>query len=225
MQPKTLNKYLLALSVAAATASVGVNAATANYAVGFTTVPDIGITQVTAMNFGAYLGLSAGASCTLQVTDTGTAATYPGDVTLRIAGAAANTAGADAGELLSVSDCTVPANTLGTVGIYEIQGIAGGTVNVTIQSITAGADFNYTPSGCVGNYNNAGDGDTCIAVVPDAAVQAVIASAGDTVGNGAGEGIPTPGATRIALGGTILATAVHTAGQTLTEDFTIVVTY
>ena len=120
-----------------------------------------------------------------------------------------------------------PASATGTVGIYEVLGIAGGTVNVTVANITAGADFNYTAGGCVSTFNGAGDGDSCTAISGGTPVAVVIANAADTVGNtgGANSGNPTPGATRIAIGGTITATAVHTAGQTLTESFTITVTY
>lgn len=228
MQPKKLKQFLLPLAVATAMSSTSLMAATANYSVGFTTVPDITITQVQAMSFGSFLGLTNGATCTMTVTDSGTAATYPGDSVLRVARAVPAGPGADVAKLTSCG--SAPATATGTVGIYEIQGIAGGSVVVTVGNVTGGTDFNYTAGGCVATFDGAGDGDSCLALTggtPTGAGLVKLASAADTVGNtgGANSGNPTPGAARIAVGGTITATATHTAGQTLTQSFAITVTY
>jgi hypothetical protein len=222
MQPKKFNKYLLPLAVTAALSSTSVLAATANYSVGFTTVPDIGITQVQAMNFGSGLSLASGVACAMAVTNAGNS--YPGDQLLRIAGATADTVGTEVGDLTGAG-CTASVGSKGTIGIYRIDGIAGGTVRVTVNNSTGNADFDYTATGCIGDYVAGTAGDICDAVTPGVAVDVRLADASDTVGNGATEGIPNPGQARIVLGGSITTTAVHTAGQTLTESFNITVTY
>lgn len=213
-----------AIAATFATASVGLNAADATYNVGFTTVPDISIVQIQAMDFGGFLGLTNGAACTMEIEDFNNAATkYPGDTLLNLASTGPSPAAANSGDLTTCG--SAGGTDKGTIGVYEIQGIPGGDVKVTVNNITTGADFNYTAVGCVGDYNGAGDGDTCNAVTAGTQQTVTLAAPGDTVGNGVGEGIPAPGATRIALAGTITATAVHLAGQTLTESFVIDVTY
>lgn len=225
MQPKTLNKYLLSLAIASALTTTGVSAATANYSVGFTTVPDIGITEVTAMDFGASLALTSGAICSMAIEDSSTAG-YPGDVTMKLAGAGSDLAEGTSGDIGGAGCAAAAAGAKGTIGIYEVQGIAGGAVKVTVNPVAGGADFDYDAIGCVGNYDGATAGDTCDDILSDGnAVSVKIASPGDTVGNAAAEGIPTPGKLFIALGGTITTTTTHTSGQSLQETFTIDVTY
>lgn len=220
MRFNTLKKCIVAASFASA--SVSLNAADATYNVGFTTVPDITLIQIQAMDFGSFLGLANGSTCTMAVdTQADTNNKYPGDDLLLLASVGPDTAGTDAEKLTSCG--TAGAADTGTYGIYEIQGIAGGQVKVTVNNST-GTDFNYTAAGCIGTYDGSGNGDTCIAVT-GAQQTVTLAAAADTVGNAVGAGIPSPGVARIALGGTITTTSVHTAGQLLTETFVIDVTY
>jgi len=224
MQPNKLSKLLLPCAIAASLISANVLANSTTYTVGFTTVPDISITSVTPMDFGAGLGLGATASCALNFSNTTGDTDYPGDVILNLA-TSAGAAGSTAGELTGTG-CEASAGLTGTFGVYEVSGVAGGTVNVTINDITAGVDFNYASAGCIGTYDNGADGDSCTSIAASGSPQSVIlATSGDTVGNSVGSGIPAPGVTRILLAGAITATQTHTAGQALSENFTIDVTY
>lgn len=224
MQPKRMKHLLLPVAIASALTTTNLTAATASYSVGFTTVPDIGITQVQAMSFGSVLELSSGSTCAMAISDHA-GANYVGDTIMKLASTGVEATSATAAVLSGTGCDAVSGTNKGTIGVYEIQGIAGGTVNVTVSNITGGTNFNYTASGCVGNYNNAGNGDTCIAITGGTAQAAVIASAGDTVGNTSPAGIPSPGATRLALAGSITSTRTLTAGQTVTESFLVTVTY
>jgi len=224
MQQFKISKLLVSCAVIASAASLTVNAASTNYDVGFNTVPDIAITQVTAMDFGSGLGLASGITCAMVATDDGTATDYVGDVIMGLARATPLAAGANVGNL-SGAGCTASAGLQGTPGLYEISGVAGGTVNVTINNITAGTDFNYAADGCIGNYEGNSDLDSCVTFTAGTPAAVVLAAGGDTVGITAGSGLPTVGVTRISLAGAITTTATHAAGAALIEQFTIDVTY
>lgn len=225
MQPIKISKLLVPAALLAASISMTTSAATANYSVGFTTVPDITIVQIRAMNFGTGLSLANGVACAMEIEDQANAATkYPGDTIMKLASVGPSLVAANAGDL-SGAGCLASVGSKGTIGIYEIQGIAGGTVNVTVNNIVGATNFNYVAGGCIGIYDGAGDGDLCTTVVGGTPIAAKLAAAADTVGNTAGSGIPAPGATRIALAGTITTASTHTAGQVLTEQFVIDVTY
>lgn len=224
MQPTKHLKSLLPCAIAAALMSTATLAKIEPFAVGFTTVPDIALTPVTPMDFGAGLGLGATASCIMSFNNTPGDTDYPGDVALNIA-SGTGAAGGTVGTLTGVG-CEASAGLTGTLGVYEISGVAGGTVKVTINDITAGTDFNWASAGCIGNYNDGANGDTCANIAASGSAQSVVlATDGDTVGNAVGSGIPAPGITRIILAGTITATQTHTAGADLSETFTIDVTY
>jgi hypothetical protein len=221
MQP--CNKKILALAViAAASLSASVDAKVEPLVVSFTTVPNISLIESAGMDFGIGMSLANSSVCAMAVTDEGTATSYPGDIVMKTA--TGNTVGANAGDL-SGAGCLASVGSKGTIGLYEISGIAGGTVKVTVNNITAGTSFNYVATGCVAKYNDGGDGDSCEAITPGTPVDAVIASSGDTVGNAGGSGIPAPGKTLIALGGTITTTKTHIANEDMSESFTIDVTY
>jgi len=224
MQLFKISKLLVPCALMISVISLDASAAdSTNYSVAFTTVPDITITQNQAMDFGVGLQLTAGINCTLSLTDQGTPATYPGDTAMKMAGSAADTEGANVGDLAGTGCDTVAKG--GTYGLYEISGVNGGTVKVTVNPNTTGTDFTFVPTGCVAIYDGAGNGDTCTAFTSGVALNTVrIADLADTVGN-TGGGIPAPGKTLIAVGGTITTASTHSAGQSLNETFDIVVTY
>jgi hypothetical protein len=219
MQPCN-NKKLLALAVmAAASLSASVEAKVEPLVVSFTTVPNISLVESAGMDFGIGMSLANNVACAMAV-DAST--NYPGDVVMKSATGTAT--GTPAGDL-SGAGCLASVGSKGTIGLYEISGIAGGTVKVTVNNITTGTSFNYVATGCVANYNDGGDGDSCEVITPGTPVDAVIASSGDTVGNAGTAGIPAPGKTLIALGGTITTAKTHVANEDMSESFTIDVTY
>lgn len=224
MQLFKISKLLVPCALVASVISLNTFAAdSTDYSVGFSTVPDITILPVQALDFGTGLSLASGVNCTLALTDQGTPATYPGDTAMKMAGTAADTVGANVNNL-SGTGCSTSAGG-GTYGLYQISGVNGGTVKLTVKPNTTGTDFTFIPTGCVAIYDGNGNGDVCTAFTSNIALTTVrIADAGDTVGN-TGGGIPAPGKTLVAVGGTILTTSTHTAGQDLTESFDIVVTY
>ncbi len=224
MQLRKISKLLLPASVAVAVAAVSMSsyAATNNFAVGFTTVPDITIIQVQPMDFGGGLGLAANAKCVMAAS--GLAGDYLGDTLMRLASAATGAAVGTPGRLTGVG-CEFSQGLDGTLGLYEIQGIAGGAVSVKVNSSLLGTSFTYVPTGCIGNYNAVPDGDLCAAVVPNTNVPVKLAAAGDVGSNTGDDGSPIIGRTRIQLGGTITAINANPPGTLLTESFTIDVTY
>lgn len=217
MKLKMMKKALIPASIATAAFSGYLNAATENYAVGFSTVPDITITEVTALDFGNGLGLASGSTC-VMVGDS-TAGTYIGDPTMNLSQDTPVAAGGNHGD----TTCATGVNDSGTVGVYEVIGVPGGTVSITVNDIGSGTAFNFTSTGCAGNYDGLADGDGCTDLTSGAA-SVQLAAPGDTVGN-TGTGNPVSGTTRISVGGTITTQQAHTAGTLLTESFVIDVTY
>ncbi len=222
MQPFKL-KELFPCTILALAVSMPASATVENFAVGFTTVPDITLTEVTPMDFGAGLALGSGLACAMTVTNTGVG--FAGDVIAKLAGTEANAEEATYGDLDGGAGCLSSSGSKGTPGIYQITGVSGGAVSVTVNNITAGTDFNFVAAGCVGNYDGSGDGDDCTTVTPGSPVSVTLASGGDTVGNTAGAGIPTPGVSLIILGGTLTTASVHAASTVLSETFVVDVTY
>jgi hypothetical protein len=224
MQLFKISKLLVPCALVASVISLNAFAAdSTDYSVGFSTVPNITIVPKQALDFGTGLSLASGVNCTLELTDQGTAASYPGDSAMNMAGTEADTEGANVGDLSGTGCATLAKG--GTYGLYEISGVNGGTVKLTVKPNTTGTDFTFVPTGCVAIYDGSGDGDSCTAFTSGTPLNTVrIADAGDTVGN-TGGGFPAPGKTLVAVGGTILTTSTHTAGQDLTESFDIVVTY
>ena len=98
-------------------------------------------------------------------------------------------------------------------------------MQVKVNALTSGTFFNFTPTGCIANYNGAANGDLCAAVSADTNVPVKTAKSGDVTGNGAGSGAPAVGKTYISVGGDLVVAQTLTAGQTYTEQFTIDVTY
>lgn len=223
MQLFKMSKLLVPCALVASVISINANAASTTYTVGFDTVPDITLAPTQALDFGSGLGLASGVTCIMALTDDLTAASYPGDVVMKTARGVPLAAGGTVGDISGTGCATLAA--AGTHGLYEISGVNGGTVNVTINNNTTGTDFTFVATGCVANYTAGSDADSCDAFVPGTPLPVRIADATDTVGNTGGSGIPAPGKALIAVGGTITTTSVHTAGQLLTEQFVIDVTY
>lgn len=217
----TIKKAIVpATFLAVASFSNPISAATENYAVGFSTVPDIGITEVQALDFGSGLGLSASDNCAMQGNDA-TSTTYIGDVVMNLSKDTDHAAGADLGDTTCSGNGINGVNS-GTPGVYEIAGVPGGEVDINISDVS-GTNLNFTANGCAGDYDGAADGDLCTDLASGAAT-VTIASPGDTVGNG-GLGSPVSGTTRLVVGGTVTAVGANPAGTTITESFVIDVTY
>ncbi len=223
MQLFKISKSLVSCALVSSVISVNTLAADADFDVGFTTVPEITLTQSQQLDFGVGLGLASGVTCIMALTEDTTPASYPGDVALKTARAVPLAAGANVGDISGTGCANLAGG--GTYGLYEITGVAGGSVKVTVNNNTTGTDFTFAAAGCVANYVALGNGDSCDAFTPGSPLTVRVADASDTVGNAGGSGIPAPGKTLIAVGGTILTTSVHTAGQDLSEDFIIDVTY
>jgi hypothetical protein len=221
-----LSKYIkltAAITVVSCTLSTTVQAATASYAVGFTTVPDVSIVQLVAMDFGTGLLLSAGATCTMTNGTTEGSADFIGNTAMRLADATATLAPAGSNAVLSGTACTGGGS--GTVGLYEVSGAAGALVQVSVNSITGGTNFNFTPAGCISSYDGNSDGDTCATITPKTDVQVQTAAAADQLTNTGTPGAPAVGKTYIAVGGDLIVSTTLSAGTTYTEQFTIDVTY
>lgn len=223
MKANKLNKTLLAAGVCASLVSLTSNAATGNWTVNFTTVPDVSIAQVAGgiLSFGQDLKLAPSSTCTMAVS----AVAHPGSIAGRIAAATATYTTAAAGTYQDMSgNCNTA--TKGTAGVYRITGAKGVTVGITVNGIAPGAgDFSYVPTGIVANYNKAADGDTFAAITTsgnNATGSAVLAADLDssTVG-----GSPISGQTLMFLGGTVTVQNQLTAGLPVTQQFTVDVIY
>jgi hypothetical protein len=216
------NIKLVVAGIAASCAlSTSVQAATASYSVGFTTVPDVSIIQLTAMDFGVGLQLTAGGTCIMKNVATVADVAYVGNGILRLApGTGVLAAGTDNADLSGACP-----SGKGTIGVYEVTGAPGAEVQVKVNALTTGTNFNFTPVGCISDYNNAADGDLCAAINPNTNVPVNTAATDDVIGNATGSGAPASGKTFIAVGGSLTVAQTLTAGTTYTEQFTIDVTY
>jgi hypothetical protein len=185
----------------------------------FDTIKAVAIAEITPLSF-TGLTLGNGDSCVMTASADGSGTGYLGDVAMRLGSGQTNAIGTAANTM----DVCVGTGTT-AIGVYEIDGAAGATVQVTITN-GSNADVSVTPAGCVGFYNDGADLDTCepLAVVTNGGVTPVrLAGTGDT--GTLGEGTPLVGTSLIALGGTITAARALTAGTPYTVDFTIDVAY
>ena len=85
MQLSTQMKLVTTAAVLASAISFNVNAATSNYSVGFTTVPDVAISQIRALDFGVGLQLTAGGTCSMLNNATVADPGFVGNGDMRIA--------------------------------------------------------------------------------------------------------------------------------------------
>lgn len=183
----------------------------------FTTIKAVSIAQLTQLSF-TGLTLGSGTSCTMTASANGTGTGYLGDVAMRLGTANDNAIGTDANTM----DVCVGTGTA-AIGVYEIDGASGSTVNITLTDGT-NTDIAVAPAGCAGNYVAGADGDACTAIT-DTGGAIPVRLAGSTDTGSLGEGTPIEGTSLIALGGVITANKALIAGQAYTVDFTIDVAY
>jgi len=186
----------------------------------FTTIKAVTISEVTPISF-IGLTLTANDTCVMSHSADGSGQDYLGDIAMRLGSGELNAAGTEA----NLMDSCTGAGTA-AFGVYEIDGAAGSTVNVTIANSVTTGDVSVVPTGCVGDYDGGSNGDTCeaLAVATNGGVTAVqLAGVGDITT--LGEGTPIAGTSLISLGGTVKAENNLTAGTPYTVDFTIDVTY
>lgn len=203
-------KTKITVAVLASALSFSAMAATFTAKVGFTTVPEITISQVTEINFGDTMKLATGATCIMLVNGASGSslptATMKSD--MANSGAYTQVLTGDCGDTVEV----------GTPGIYEIIAVAGSTVKVTTNSVTAGTNFNFEPVGY--GPDAQGSTSTVKALPADTETTFVVPSAAN-----ANQPDETAGVLRIALGGTITNQSTLSAGVEYEEDFTVDVTY
>lgn len=217
---KIYNVLASSALICTALTTLNTQAALTNYTFGMTTVPDVALVPVTALNFGGKLALTAGTTCSMLVD--ADLANKPGDVTAKIANAGIAD-GANYGELAGVGCGN--AGTKGTVGVYKITGAAGVEVDITLTPQLAGTNFNFTPSGVAANYEGNSDGDTLVVLSGVAATAVRLAASGDVSGNVGGAGVPAAGESLILLGGLVQVTNTLLAGANYQETFGLDVVY
>jgi hypothetical protein len=180
------------------------SATTEQFTVGFTTLPAITIGPVTAMAFGQVLKLPNGSVCTMLAGGTH----FLGTASVEKSGtpAAGGTPGAMAGSCAGGDD--------GTLGVYEVAGLAGTDVTLTLLGET-NVDIQFEPVGYTWDFNN----NAYIDLDNTGSDTYQIADGSD------GTATVTPGVSRIILGGTITNQRVLLAGDNVTANFTIDVNY
>jgi hypothetical protein len=180
-------------------------AKTEPFSVGFTTLPEIGINLVTAMDFGAVLKLGSTATCQMLANATNTLGTASVEKagTSALNGLAASLAGTCAG------------GDAGTLGVYEVTGLAGNAVTIILTGET-NTDIQFEPAGYTWNFNG-GAYLTLDDSVTGVGMQ--LAAGSDGTAN------VTPGLSRLILGGTITNQRALTAGETVSANFDISVNY
>lgn len=221
-----LNKIYNALASSAVicTALTAMNAQALDnpYTFGFTTVPDVSLAPITALDFGGKVALTGGTTCTLNIA--ASAGNAPGNVSAKKADAGATADGTNFSELQGAG-CGVAALTKGTVGVYEISGAAGVEVDITLTSQLAGTNFNFVPAGVAIDYDNASDGDTLTDIPAGVATAVQLASNADVTGNSGSPGVPVAGKSLLFVGGQVQVTTTLLAGQTYQETFGLDVVY
>lgn len=220
MQPRLKrNKILVAAALLMGLSNVS-SAATGNFKVKVTTLPDVQIVQETALNFGANVLTTAGNSCTLF-------GRAPSE-----ADAKADFDGADgdsgAGNNGTLSGAACVAGAIGTAGIYSLEGLQGQSAKVTVSSVDAG-DFTFAPdSSCVVNFNNvATTNESCIGLLPNTPSSSFNFSddnAGDRNTNETAVSYEQ-NFTRVFVGGTIAVVNELDPNKAYDADFTIEVLY
>lgn len=212
MQLKKAKQALAVGAVILGTSSTAFSASE-SFDLTVTTLPDVAITELQALDFGSNMYVGAGLSCFMD-------AATPGDgnngTTADMNYEAGGVAPSKFGEL-SGTGCVAAA--VASPGIYELSGLTGLDVDVTVTGVT-GTDFTFYPnSGCIENYDGGAAGDTCESFIPGAAETVTLADTGDDGNAADGIAIMTVGGT-ITIGGADL-----TANTAYTENFTIEVTY
>ena len=190
-------KIALILGAAYLGASATAYAASQSFDITATTVPDVSLTEVTPLDFGTTMFVTAGGTCLMQAASPGSnlaVMQWPNNT---------GVAAANYGDL-SGSGCVNGTGT-GTPGVYKVSGVDGTAVKITITGFT-GTDFNFSPnSGCIVTYNgdNTDDADTCASFIPGVQQTVNLAATGET---------DTSGSTNSAIAGEV----VFTVGGTVT---------
>ncbi|WP_111980361.1 hypothetical protein [Algibacillus agarilyticus] len=195
---KTRNLIKAALVTAALTQSSLVHAAEVSFDVGFVTLQDLNITQVSALSFGQNVFGTASTTCT--ITPTFTTTTNTGAVT-----DAEITDGTSGAGCLTVSTST--SNNFS--GIYVINGEPGQNINLTIDSVTA-TDFNFSPT--ISAVDDTDTYSNALTIAQDSSTAVTLDS--------------TSGNLNIVIGGTVtIGSTALTANTSYTEQFNITATY
>jgi len=210
MKFNTITKIMCVVGIIAAPLS---QAATVNGSVAFSTVPDVSIVPLQALQFGGEMTLTLNDTCTMIVSSVG----GPSEADANI-----SNSGAGAGGTFQTRTGTCDNAVTGLAGIYEVSGGSGVPVKITANSLT-GTNFNFVPAGVAGNYGTP-DSNTLDNIVADTEMTVNLASVADVTGAVSG-GAPQEKKTKIFMGGTLTATTPLDAGTTYTETFTIDVTY
>ncbi|KMT66571.1 hypothetical protein [Catenovulum maritimum] len=173
-------------------------AVTLSFDVGFVTLQDLNITQVSSLSFGQNVFGTASSQCTTSPSfndTTGTGAVANADITDGLSGAGC----------INISDSV----TNNFSGIYVLNGEPGQTVNITVSSVSA-TDFNFDPE--------------ILAVDDTAAYSAATTVTRDQPETMTLD--TTSGNINLVIGGTItIGSTSLTANTTYTEQFDITATY
>jgi hypothetical protein len=225
MKAINCKKTLLASALIAVSGlSTSTLAADGTFGLNFTTVPDVSIAQVIALNFGDDLQLATGSDCTLAVNAT-TATPSSAAALIDVSGDVTEGANFQ----LRSGACDSGSLTDGIVGKYVINGAEGVTVSITVNPILTGSggNFAFAPQGVASNYAATGD-DSVEPLTPGVGQTATadirLHAATDAVAGGTN--IPFPGQSFLFVGGTLTADTQLTAGTIYTAStFVVDVTY
>jgi hypothetical protein len=225
MRNKFMNyKIKIATAVAATLLSMNSFAATETLAGTFQTVVAVSIAPTATELVINGLQLGATDECILVSGTHVDGATYMGDVTMRLDGVGTNPVGGDTTTTTGGSGCVLDTVTGGIIGLYEITGAPGSSVDIIVVN-SDDPNILLTPAGCAGNYpaaDNPND-DTCVLV--SAAAGTVPIRLAPTSGGGLGEGQPIAGTSVVAMGGTAAALIPLTSGTPYPITFEINVAY
>jgi hypothetical protein len=222
MQPNK-TKIALLLGAVCLGASGAANAATADFDITVTTIPDVTLTEVQALDFGTTMYVTAGGNCLMNAATPGNAVAGQMQYTRQAGSVVAAT---NYGDLTGTGCVNGTGN--GTPGIYRISGIPGGSVRITISGVT-GADFSFAPnSGCIVNYSgdDTDDGDECSTFVPGVQTTRLLAATTEDDSTAPAGQPSVPGQLMFTVGGTVTIGGVDlTPNQAYTENFPVTVIY
>lgn len=223
-------KLVHKLGLAAFGVTFALTASADTFTASVTTIDDVTITEVVALDFGTTVNTTPG-TCAMNANNPGstlmefqTSATGADGATY---GATTNTGGACVDTL--GSDPTV------TPGVWRISGAAGQGVNLLVSEIAQGStDYTFNPTGgCYVLFDGAAaaaDSDACTTLTPGVVVTSATAqlSAGSATEAHVGDiqGVPSiAGDLLFTVGGTITIVNALTAETAYPLTFQVDVTY
>jgi hypothetical protein len=219
MKANILQKSLIVAGMMGGLASMSSQAADADLSFSFETIVDVGITQVTGLDFGTDLSVDIASTCTLLVSDTAA----PGSVAARMGLSTTATAATGTYETRT-GDCDNSSS--GTAGIYAITGGPGVDVDITVNPITAtaGEAFSFIPAGVVvDNSDDSATSSTFENFTSGTLISARLPSSADGTFT---SGSPIAGQTYLYVGGTLQAEETLDAGFVYnTQEFVVDVVY